>query len=131
MRNPKTYRKEQFSKWLLTVTLLLGIFSFSGYAGNSQVKVQQLHQTEQLFSFQSQRTHKTISFYHSCEGNSPVKPLLSNRYQAILWKHAGESKVNYVNHQQLYRLTKSECSVYFNKTIPASSPEDLFTSLVG
>ena len=49
-----TYHKDKLTKWLLTVTVLFSIITFSGYAGNYQSKQQQATQTELVILFSSE-----------------------------------------------------------------------------
>lgn len=133
------YRKNTFSKWLLSATLILSLFAFSGYATEPQPRQSQAAKTELVLChghpfgtthFNSKRISCYRLLINAIDQRSAIgfyEPELDN---AVL-QHARLIKTS------LNSLTKHFLS--FNpvarfhplKTIPQSTDEDSFNSRKG
>lgn len=62
LSSKKIVLKSKLSKWLLTATLFLSVFSFSGYVGQNQSRQSVIKQTELVVAFTSKINKPTISY---------------------------------------------------------------------
>lgn len=62
LTSDKILFKTKLKKWLLTATLFLSVFSFSGYAGQAQPRQVTIKQTELFVTVTSKTNRPTISY---------------------------------------------------------------------
>ena len=124
MQNNLTHNT--LSKWLLTATLFLSLFTFSGYTATVTSRQYESTKTEQiLFTRNSKRTFSyqagIASLYKIIISNTVPEPL----HRTISFLHSKLVKTSLgVN---LARTLPHSCAVPFFhlKTIPQSSDEDV------
>ncbi len=124
--------KNRLTKWLLTVTLLFSVFTFSGYAGNSQSRQLETTHTELVVSSNPKIYKRAVSYKKGME--------------LILFSPLISSDKNWVNTLLTYNLlTKVKLDTisrqYYShkpvnhflqvKTIPQNSDEDIFATFIG
>jgi len=127
-----TYHKDKLTKWLLTVTMFFSIFTFSGYAGDSQSRQQQPTQTEIVIS--NHKTWKrTIPFKKAFERISCNDFLVSNckNWTNTLFTYNILTKVKLDSISRQFCSHKPAGHFLQVKTIPQSSDEDIFTTFIG
>lgn len=128
-----TYHKDKLTKWLLTVTLFFSIFTFSGYAGNSQSRQQLATQTELVISNNHKTCKRTISFKKAFELTS-CKDFLINPYTNwtnTLYTYNLLTKVKLDSISRQFCSHKSADHFLQVKTIPQNSDEDIFATFIG
>jgi len=127
------YYKDRLTKWLLTVTLLFSIFTFSGYAGNSQSRQQETTQTELVVSNNHKICKQAISYKKGLELISFISPLNSSDKNWInsLITYNILTKVKLDNISRQFHSHKSADHFLQVKTIPQSSDEDIFDAFIG
>ena len=128
-----TYHKDKLTKWLLTVTLLFSIFTFSGYAGNSQSRQQQTTQTELVISSNHKTCKRTIS-YKKAIVLIRCNDFLISPYKCwtnTLSTYNILTKVKFDSISRQFCSQKSANSFLPVKTIPQSSDEDFFVTFIG
>lgn len=124
--------KHILNKWLLTVTFVLGIFSFSGYVVNSQPRQQQSIQTEVLFSFAA-RTGKEVRLFYT-RILQPINVVFfstkdqEENIRLIVHKSI---RIKLISLGRKFCSIKSESLFYQAKTIPLSSDEEHSFFMIG
>jgi hypothetical protein len=128
-----TYNKDKLTKWLLTVTLFFSIFTFSGYAGNSQSRQQQATQTELVISNNHKTCKRTISFKKAFELVSCNAFFISpyRNWTNTLLTYNLLSKVKFDSISKQFCSHKSADHFLQVKTIPQNSDEDSFATIIG
>ncbi len=125
--------KGKLSKWLLTVTLLASIFTFSGFIGNSPPKQQPYRNTELVFSFSS-NAKRTISFervltkfYGNVISDSFSKSVINE--VLLLHTRLAKTRFDYLAKQ----IFTAKLAVRFThlKTIPHNSDKEFIDSHQG
>jgi hypothetical protein len=124
--------KDRLTNWLLTVTLLFGIFTFSGYAGNSQSRQFETTQTELVVSNNPKIYKQTISFKKGIELIN-FSPLISSdkNWTNALIAYNLLTKVKQDNLSKQYYSHNPANHFLQVKTIPQSSDEDIFATFIG
>ena len=131
MLTQKTYPKEKQTKWLLTVALILSLFSFSGYVSSSQ-SLKQATQTELPISGNLKTSKRGVSYYQSFEKRKPETPLVSQNYQAIYrFTYNRLVQVRFRNLSKQPRVKNTLDDFFHAKISPLSSKEDDFVSDIG
>ncbi len=131
MTSKKTYPKEKQTIWLLSVALLLSIFSFSGYLTNSQ-SLQQATQTELVLTSKHKTTKRVVSFYNAFEISKSGTVHVSNSHQAnYLLSYNRFIEIRFKNLSKQPRFKNASDHLYLVKTIPQNSNEDHFISFIG
>ena len=128
-----TYHKDKTTKWLLTVTLFFSIFTFSGYAGNSQSRQQQATQTELVISNNHKTCKRTISFKKAFELISCNDFLISpyKNWTNTLFTYNLLTKVKLDSISRQFCSHKSADHFLQAKTVSQSSDEDIFATFIG
>jgi hypothetical protein len=127
-----TYRKDKITKWLLTVALFFSVFSFSGYAGNYQLKNQQTTQVELVVSGKYKVCKRTISYLKAFEiescNDSFIRHCKDWKAALLFFNERTKAKLNYILRQ--FILYKSADYFLHIKTIPTNSDEDIFVTFI-
>jgi len=128
-----TYQNNMMTKWLLAVTLIVNIFSISGYSDHYQSRLQKATKTELVISNHRKLGKRTVSYKKAVENISFLAPLnslyKSRKYQ--LSTHNTLTKVKLDNILRQYYTQKPDYPFLRPKTIPTSSDEDIFVSYIG
>ena len=133
MNTQFTYQKDKLKKWLLTVTLLFSIFTFSGYASNQQSREQHTTQTELVISSNHKTCKRTVSYKKAFDLTSS-SDFLINPYKSwtnALFTHKIITKVKLDSLSRQFYSHKSAAQFLQVKTIPQSSDEDIFATFIG
>jgi hypothetical protein len=127
------YHKDKLTKWLLTVSLLFSIFTFSGYAGNYQSRQQQATQTELVISINHKTCKRTISYKKAFELISSNDFLISpyNSWTNTLFIYNILTKVKLDSISRQFCFRRSADHFLQKKSIPQSSDEDFFVIFIG
>lgn len=133
MNTQFTYQKDKLKKWLLTVTLLFSIFTFSGYASNHQSREQHTTQTELVISSNHKTCKQTVSYKKAFDLTSS-NDFLINPYKSrtnTLFTYNILTKVKFDSLSRQFYSHKSTTPFLQVKTIPQSSDEDIFATFIG
>jgi hypothetical protein len=125
--------KDKLTKWLFTVTLLFSIFTFSGYAGNSQSRQLETNQTELVVSNYSKICKRAVSYKKGVELSHLISPLSNSdkNWINVLFTYNILAKVKLDNiSRQFYYYVPTNHFLQV-KTIPQSSDEDIFATFIG
>jgi hypothetical protein len=119
--------KNRISQWMLALTLLLGIFTFSGYIGHSSVSHQPVKTTE-LVVTKGKSVKQTVFFCNTLNtiSENPFSGW-SKKYEVYLliaYRHNIETSLNDLL-KQLSGLERTD-QFFQNKTIPQYSDEYSF-----
>ncbi len=133
MNTKFTNHKDRLTKWLLTVTLLFNIFTFSAYAGNSQSRQQQTAQTELVISNNHKTCERTISFQKALEFCSFNDFIINpdKNWTNALFAYNHLTKVKLDNNSRQFYSHKHTDNFLQVKTIPQSSDENTFVIFIG
>jgi hypothetical protein len=128
-----TYHKDKLTKWLLTVTLLFSIFTFSGYAGNYQSRQQQATQTELVIPSNHKTCKRTISYKKAFELISSNGFLISTykSWTNTLFTYNILTKIKLDSISRQFCFHKPTDRFLQVKTIPQNSDEDIFITFIG
>ena len=122
------YHKGRLSKSLLTVTVFLSCFAFTGQAYNSAFDKQQATQTEITFLHKPETTKHTVlykkilGFYRKRDILSPINTLLA--YNRLI-------KVRISAISKKFYLINTPTRFMQTKTVPQSSSESSIPFLLG
>lgn len=134
MKNAQfTYHKDKLTKWLLTVTLLFSIFTFSGYADNYHSRQSQTTQTELVISSNQQSCKRTISYKKAFE-LSIINDFLIFSYKSwtnALFTYNILTKVKFDSISKQYCSHRPADRFPQIKAIPKSSDEDILVTFIG
>jgi len=133
MKNIQLTYKDKLTKWLLTITLLFSVFTFSGYASNSQSRQQQATQTELVISNNHKTCKRVISYKKYFELISYNDFLISTyiSWANTLFTYNILTKVKLDSISKQFYSYKSTGRFLQVKTIPKSSDEDIFVTFIG
>lgn len=132
MNSKLTYHKDKLTKLLLAVALFLSIFTFSGYAGNSQSRQQLVVKTELVFSTNYKICRSSISYKKASE------PIYSNFSSISFYKNWTNTLFAYdiLTKLKLDSILRQACPRPVGhflqvKTIPQSSDEGILSTFAG
>ncbi|SHG66412.1 hypothetical protein SAMN05443549_105273 [Flavobacterium fluvii] len=133
MMNTQYPYKDKLTKWFLAVTLLLGIFAFSGYANNLQSRQLQTTQTELVVSNNHKICKRAISYKKGIELSLFISPQNSfdKNWANALITHNLLTKVKLDTISRQFYSHKPANLFLQVKTIPQSSDEDIFATYIG
>lgn len=122
--------KSLLAKWLLISTLFVGLFGFSGLAGQSSFQ-QQKTQTEFLFSNKLRSGGRVanykLSVIHPQNALAPTS--VFNRNAILTYGRLLKVRFDHLSRQPVFVST---CCLFRHvKTIPQSSGEDITAFLIG
>lgn len=122
--------KTKLSKWLLTATLFLSIFSFSGYVAQNQFRQQEIKQTELFVSLSTKINRFTLSFKKALSNYfSKTNSISFNSFSILQYNRLTKIKIEHLSKQSFHVFCSRK---YFqNKMIPQSQDEDYLNSLKG
>lgn len=124
--------KDKLTKWLLTATMVFSIFTFAGYAGNSQLRQQQATQTELVISNNDKTCKRTISYKKAFELISFNTLNRSDKnWTSALFTFNILTKVKLDNISGQFYSHKPANHFLQVKTIPQSSDEHIFARFIG
>lgn len=125
------YHKNKLSKWLLTITLLFSVFTFSGYGDTSQFAHQQKTQTALVCSTDDKagkpalsckksviHTHKS-TFLYNCNRNDTRILITSTKLIKVKLDHVSKK----------YHSIKRADTFLQLKSVPQKSGKDIFISI--
>jgi uncharacterized membrane protein YobD (UPF0266 family) len=125
------YCKDNFSKWLLTVAMLLGVFAFSGYNNNSTLLNNVKAQTELVCSIKTKNKKFTVAFKKviSASQRNTFLNYFSNHSTTLLLTYNKLIKVQFDNISKLYQSIDQADKFVQLKNIPSNSSKDIFISI--
>ncbi|GAA0886506.1 hypothetical protein GCM10009120_51050 [Sphingobacterium siyangense subsp. cladoniae] len=122
-----TYHKVKLTTWLLTVTLLFSIFTFSGYVGNNKPRHQQAPQTELLISINHKPCRQAFSYKKVFElirtNEFSISSYKSWTNTLLTYNILTKVKIDSISKQFRFHMF-AECFLSV-KTIPQGSEEDI------
>lgn len=133
MNTQFTYHKEKLTNWLLTITLFFSIFTFSGYAGNSELRLEQENVPELIIS-NKQTTYKRTISYKKAFKFIICKDLLKSpckNWRNTLFTLNILTKVKFKSISRQFYAFKTADFFLQPKNIPQSSDEDIFLTSIG
>jgi hypothetical protein len=125
------YCKNKLSRWLLTVTMLLSVFAFSGYNTNTTLLNNKKPQTELIRSTKATTNKitvafkKTITAYH----RHIFINYFNNHATGLLLIYNKLIKVKFDNILKLYQSIDQADKFIQLKNIPRNSSKDIFISI--
>jgi hypothetical protein len=125
-----TYYQNRMLKWLLSITLLFSVFSFSGYTGNSPLSHLQSTQTELVISKVQKTGKQTFSFKKAFElfhGNELALSPNINWSNALFASNL-RTQVKLSSASKHFYTHVSGNRFLPEKTIPQSTDEDIYPS---
>jgi hypothetical protein len=125
------YSKENLSKWLLSIAILLSAFAFSGYVNNSVLLSNAKAQTELVCSTKVKVKKSTVfikKVIHSFDRHTFFN-YLSTHFTTLFFSHNRLVKVKLENISKQYKSTKQADKFVQLKNIPANSSKDIFISI--
>ncbi|NEU10490.1 hypothetical protein GZH53_19345 [Flavihumibacter sp. R14] len=123
MTTPSTYWRPAFN-WLLSVILLTGIFSFSGYSGNSQIFTSRPFQTELVFTGNPGQTKRAVSLPRTLVSTrSKASPTNFDQVSAAL-NYNRRIKMEFDNLSEQFRFINTTFSFCAAQRTPHKSDED-------
>ncbi|MBC7845439.1 MAG: hypothetical protein H7Y10_02995 [Flavobacterium sp.] len=124
--------KDRLTKWLLTVTLLFSVFTFSGYSGNFQSRQLETPQTEIVVSNFPKIYKRAVSYKKGMEliNFSPLNSSDKNwAYALFTYNILTKVSLDTITSEfYSHKPTKLFLQV---KTIPQSADEDIFATFIG
>jgi len=129
----KKYRKDILSKWLLRITILLSVFTFTGNSGYSKSLNKSNAQTEIVCTLYSKTTKRTVSFRNklSTKQTENLNFISSNCWTIPLITYDRQTKVRFDNIYKLCFLSYRADLFFIIKAIHQNSDEDNFISIKG
>jgi hypothetical protein len=122
--------KTKLNKWLLTATLFLSVFSFSGYAGHTQTRQVAVKQTELLVAVTSKTNKPTISYKKALASFFSLSNSISFDKKSILqFNRLTKTKFDYLSKQGFIVFCFGRH--FQSKIIPQSLDEDFLISHIG
>ena len=120
------------STWLLTVTLFLGLFAFSGYTGNSFSSGKEVRTTELVASINSNAKRaasyaRAFARFHQNTGCG----FCPYEFELLVCFHNRLSKTRTDHHSKQVSDRQESVRFFQRKTFPQNSDEDLFISIRG
>ena len=128
-----TYQNNMMTKWLLAVTLIVNIFSISGYSDHYQSRLQNATKTELVISNYRKLGKRTVSYNNVVEIISFLAPF--NRHHKSLeyqlFSYNIQIKVKLDNIKKQYYPHNTDYLCLQVKKIPPGSDEDIFLPFSG
>jgi hypothetical protein len=124
--------KDKLAKCLLTVTLLLGMFTFSGHIGPSTSSHQEAARTERIITNDFKNRQRTCSFYQG-KSSFSKSDFFTNPDKNWTNSLFSYSTLNSVKLKRISRQ-KSHTPVHLSfqiKRIPQNADEDLLATSLG
>jgi hypothetical protein len=122
--------KTRLYKWLLTTTLFLSVFSFSGYAGQNQPRQVALKQTELFVTVTSKTNKPTISYKKALASFFNLSNSISFDPKSILqFNVLAKIKFDYLSKQGFIVFCSGRH--FQSKIIPQSQDEECLISHIG
>lgn len=119
----KILLKGRLSKWLLTTTLFLSIFSFSGYTGQNQLRHVVIKQTELFVTLNSKSNKSTISYQKALSSYFSSSNSISFDAKSILqFDRLNKIKFDYLSKQGFIVFCPGRH--FQSKIIPQSQDEE-------
>ena len=132
MKDSQHHSHKKVSRWLLTVTLFLGLFAFAGYTSNTFSREKEAPTTELVVS--PKTNAKRVACYagafaqfhqgNRCDFRQSEFDLLTCFHNRLLKTRIDQ------NSRCIFSLRKP-ARFFQRKTLPQTSDEDLFISLRG
>ena len=125
------YCKNKLSRWLLTVTMLLSVFAFSGYSNNSTLLNNKKAQTELVCSTKTKHKKFIVAFKKiiSTSHRPTFLNYFSNHSATLLLTYNKLIKVKFDNILKVYRSIDQADKFVQLKNIPSNSSKDIFISI--
>ena len=137
MAYQKKYRKDKLMQWLLSVTLLLSVFSFSGYSCHA-TSIRQAVQTEWVFFDQLKTDKETGIFKKNNNLNDVLSCFISTNYALNIFATRNKLstyntrvKVTFDTLSNQFRQMKPTLRFHHIKTIPQTSKVVTRLSFIG
>lgn len=127
------YHKKTLLKWLLTVTLLFSVFSFSENANNFQLNNLQNPQIELVLSYNNESNKKTVSYsklFNVIVCAKSTTCIFCNWISTIL-NYNQQLKIKFQYLLEQFNSYKSTNHFLNVKIISQNSDEDIFATFVG
>lgn len=130
LSSKKISLKSKLSKWLLTATLFLSVFSFSGYAGQNQSRQTIIKQTELLVTFTSKTNKRSLSYKKALSTLfSLAGSILFDAKSILQFNRLSKIKSDYLSKQSFIVFNSGKH--FQNKNIPQSQDDEYLISHVG
>lgn len=122
--------KTKLNKWLLTATLFLSIFSFSGYVGQTQSRQVTIKQAELFVTVTSKTNKPTISFKKALASFFNLSNSISFDQKNILqFNGLTKIKFDYLSKQGFIVFCSGRH--FQSRIIPQSQDEEYLISHIG
>lgn len=122
--------KTKLNKWLLAATVFLSVFSFSGYAGQTQTRQEALNQTELFVAVTSKTNKPTISYKKALASFFSLSNSISFDPKSILLFNR-LTKIKFDNLSKQDFIVFCSSRHFHCKIIPQSQDEDYLISHIG
>ena len=122
--------KTKLNKWLLTAIVLLSVFSFSGYSGQSQTRQAALKQTELFVTVTSKTNKPTICYKKALASFFSLSNSISFDPNSILLFN-GLTKIKFDNLSKQDFIVFCSGGHFQSKIIPQSQDEECLISHIG
>jgi hypothetical protein len=122
------YRRIKISKWLLSVTMLLSVFAYSGYSNNPILLNNKKAQTELVCSTKTKPNKFTVAFKRTISASHRYIPLnyFLNHSISFLLSYNRLIKIRLDNISKLYRSIDQTDRFLQIKNISLNSNQDIF-----
>lgn len=122
--------KKELTQWFLRVTLLITLFTVSGYAGNAQSRQQEATKTELIISNNHKTDKRTLSYKFCCQ-LTRCRGILIRPYKSwinTLFTYEILTKVKFKSISKRFCSHRPASWFLLVKT-PKSTDEDIFVNL--
>jgi len=125
------YCEDNFSKWLLTVAMLLGVFAFTGYNNKRTLFNNVKAQTELVCAVKTSNKIFTVAFKKviATSNRHHFSDFVGNHSTTLLLTYSKLIKVKFDSISKLYQSIDQAHKFVQVKNIPSHSGKDVFIAV--